>query len=520
MDSRDINKTFMQLQLRAEKLEQSEIVSTFVDAEPLVTLLQRTDHQVIYGRRGTGKTHLLSYAQGQRQIEGHLVFFIDLRSMGSNGAIYNDQNATLGERATRLLADVLIEIHNQAIAYAISNLDPSALDRMTHAVDALAEAASTVKIVGNHEEEHISGVKEFSGKKFDGGISSKPKLEMEVRQSSERDTKVSQKSSGTQVNRVVIGRAGDALRDLVLAAGAEKTWLFLDEWSAIPADVQPYLADLLRRAAFPVRHLSVKIAAIEQRSHFKLALPKGEYIGIELGADITADVNLDEFMVFDSNQERARSFFADLVFNHFHKLAPESEISTAAKLIATAFTQVNVFDEFVRASEGVARDALNILSLAAQRSMESRISMNSIRDAARTWYQRDKERPATVKPETDFLLRWLIDQVISHKKARAFLLRNDVTHPLIEELFDSRILHFLKRNISAKEAGARYDAYKLDYGCYVDLTNTSDATQGSFLLDDNSYSDVPPDDYRSIRRAVLNIEEFDAALKARLPSQN
>ena len=39
-------------------------------------------------------------------------------------------------------------------------------------------------------------------------------------------------------------------------------WILLDEWSTVPGDIQPYLADLVRRAMFSVPNISVKIAAI------------------------------------------------------------------------------------------------------------------------------------------------------------------------------------------------------------------------------------------------------------------
>jgi hypothetical protein len=39
-------------------------------------------------------------------------------------------------------------------------------------------------------------------------------------------------------------------------------------------------------------------------------------IGIELGADVGAHIDLDEFMVFEQNEERARAFFANLFFKH------------------------------------------------------------------------------------------------------------------------------------------------------------------------------------------------------------
>ncbi len=57
---------------------------------------------------------------------------------------------------------------------------------------------------------------------------------------------------------------------------------------------------------------------------------------------------------------------------------------------------------------------------------------------------------------------------------------------------------------SNDEPGARYDVYKIDYGCYVDLINTTRAPVGLFEEDDGTFIEVPHDDYRSIRRAILN----------------
>jgi hypothetical protein len=77
------------------------------------------------------------------------------------------------------------------------------------------------------------------------------------------------------------------------------------------------------------------------------------------------------------------------------------------------------------------------------------------------------------------------------------------------------VLHILKRNISTRdEPGVRYHVYKLDYGCYVDLISTVRAPLG-LLATDNAddkgaarFIDVPPDDYRAIRRAILRVDDF------------
>ena len=56
-----IHKTFINFAIRAEKVTDEILVDTFVDTAPLKDLLLTTNSQIIYGRRGTGKTHALRY---------------------------------------------------------------------------------------------------------------------------------------------------------------------------------------------------------------------------------------------------------------------------------------------------------------------------------------------------------------------------------------------------------------------------------------------------------------------------
>jgi hypothetical protein len=94
---------------------------------------------------------------------------------------------------------------------------------------------------------------------------------------------------------------------------------------------------------------------------------------------------------------------------------------------------------------------------------------------------------------------------------------------LFDALFDARVLHLLKKNVSAPEQpGVRYDAYKIDYGCYVDLLTTVREPAGLLPAGevdeiDGGFVDVPPDDYRAIRRAILDLSTFS---QNNAPSEN
>lgn len=167
----------------------------------------------------------------------------------------------------------------------------------------------------------------------------------------------------------------------------------LDEWSAIPDDLQPYLADVIRRTLFPLSNVTVLIAAIEFRSVFQLSTG-ANYVGIEVGADCSASINFDDFMVFENNPQRAKNFFEQMIFQHFQATDPtgvdEITFGSSDELINQAFTQRRVFDELVRAAEGVPRDAINILALAATRADDEKITLADIHSAAAQWFDQDK----------------------------------------------------------------------------------------------------------------------------------
>ncbi len=516
------NSAFMRLSRRAEVSDREKLAATFVDVGPLFTLLSSRDHQVMFGRRGTGKTHVLSYLADRAASEGDIVVYVDVRTVGSTGGLYADPQIPAPERATRLLIDLLSHIHDSVVDQVLAEDAPVDLAVAGPLLERLATTITQVRVEGTRDTTAALRVGATFSRTAETAAALTPsevRLGSIAREQAEdtQELQRTQRDAGVVRHVIHFGAVGQVLGELVSGMTPHRLWILLDEWSHIPLDLQPVVSDFMRRCLLPVRGVTVKIAAIEQRTNLMRRLPDGSYVGMELGADIAADVNLDDFMVFENDEERAKAFFMELI--HRHCLGLEGVDlgeagRTSEELVRASFTQRNVFAEFVRAAEGVPRDAINTLALAAQRADTRPISMNDIRASARDWYQRDKATAVRSNPEALALLHWTIDKVIGERRARAFLLRTDVRHRLIDALFDARVLHILKRNISAHDQpGVRYDAYKLDYGCYVDLINTARATQGLFAGETDeapgSYVNVPPDDYRSIRRAILDLAEFD-----------
>ncbi|HWX48155.1 MAG TPA: hypothetical protein VNZ61_08885 [Roseomonas sp.] len=508
-----------QISKRAEDLTPEEQAKSFVAIRRIDGALKSRDSRVIFGRRGTGKTHILSYMSAAANGRGDFACSIDLRTLGSNNSIYSDLSVPASVRATTLIRDLLSNIHFRVLDFYTdprSRLNDKALYT---AIEGLQSCVKTVVVTEQQQsrgkvsradalkmqaggeaklsavtlEARTSGSAEFTSSdagEWETTISGKPRLS------------VNMGDAYTQLNRVASLLPG-------------RLWILLDEWSSLPETLQPYLADFIRRAILPVQNASVCIAAIEYRSKFR-ADDADDRLGLELGSDIAADINLDDYFVYDVSPDAAVQFFGDLLYKHLSAFADPVGLSegSAKAVIANVFSQDRVFAELVRASEGVARDFINILQLAAMRSDDSKITMNEVRTAAKDWFERDKQRNLDSRKNAQELLQWIRDEVISGKKARAFLLNVSVSHPLIEFLFDERILHIARRSYSAKDdPGVRYRVWKVDYGCYVDLINTLN-NPTSFLSEGVVFSEqgdliVPDDDYRAVRRAILDIAAFD-----------
>lgn len=169
------------------------------------------------------------------------------------------------------------------------------------------------------------------------------------------------------------------------------------------------------------------------------------------------------------------------------------------------------------------RDALSIVGRAGLRAGGSKIAVAHVREAATQLYTTTKAAQLNGVPVARALLDRILSDVISVRKARAFLIKQDQTqHALIQQLVDDRILHIIKRGWSGKDKpGERYDVLQIDYGCYVHLLGTNAAPQS--LLggdDDEEFSavvgevEVPDEDYRAIRRAILDLPTMLADIAA------
>jgi hypothetical protein len=516
------NAALARLLRRAEGEDPGTLVQTFVDANALFARLSGRDDQIVFGRRGTGKTHALLYLAETLRSQGQTVVYADLRLLGSSGGIYADAGISVAEAGTRLLVDALQHVYDELVDQALTG-SATMSDMALARLDRFGDTISEVSVVGETEERTKAAV-EASGEIAAGLAGSMtpagPRLSAfsRAREAGRLGAEKETLLRGVARHRVHFGSVAGALKRLIPALAGNRLWLLLDEWSHVPLHLQPLLADLLRHCVLPIPGVTVKIAAIDQRSAFALDREDGSYIGLELGADLAADIDLDEFMVFSYERDAAVDFFAQLFHRHVGALtadapgaiSPVDPFGSPEQFVSAAFASEAAFRELVRAAEGVPRDAINIASKAALHADADKIGLQHVRDAAHSWYLLDKAASLKAKPDARDLLHWIIDKVIGRRRARGFLVRQGTESHLSEWLYDARLIHLIKRGMAAKDQpGVRYDAYAVDFGCYVDLLAARSASpRGLFRTEDDDFVDVPPDDLEVIRNAILDLDSF------------
>jgi predicted ABC-type transport system involved in lysophospholipase L1 biosynthesis ATPase subunit len=468
------------IQMRAEhETVEESLASIYVD-NGLLRRLENRSNQILVGRRGTGKTHLLLALSNLRQVRNADLryVYIDLRRIHSTG-----QNPA---KSVQVVADeFFLKVLELIQAY-------------------VTEVVCALELPGEEDRR-----------------AAQTAWEQLV------DLLASPRDPGTGAFHYEQIRV--ALETLLFRCRVELLTLLVDEWVNVPWEAQPFFAEHLRQFVLPSKLVKLKIASIEFQANY-LSRSNHRKAGFELGADISCDVDMDSYLVYDKDEEHVLTFFAQVLFNHLAIRVFENDQQTKlpidekqAAIVQSLFSHKGAFAELVRACEGVARDLLQIFAIAffefyipRQAGGRDRIDIPAIRKAAREWYNKDKHASIQSAPSLNGLLKDIITRVIGQRKARAFMVRQELSrHPLLQELFDSRIIHRLRKGWSHPDRpGERYDIFALDYGAYVDLMATKNQPQ-LFLPDGQSPGAgaediiVPFDDRRSIRRVVLEQELLD-----------
>jgi hypothetical protein len=297
---------------RAEaRIDGDLLTATFVDPQ-LTSELDTPDRQILYGRRGTGKTHVLRVMEKRlADRKSEVAIYSNLVQLGNTKYAMSDQPT---ERAAGYLRQLL-----DSVAGAFRDNERYALATASAQVNELQEVLQRQGLAleeqtEEYQEEDAVTQAANAGVKFSPTDMS-VNVGLEGKTTQKDSTKVAVVLK--PVNAIDFTQVADALRALVKAAKLTRLTLLLDEWAEVPYEVQPHLADYLKRVFFGVNGVTLKIGAIEHRSQMGLRLENNAVCGFEETADVSVVTALDDrAFSYDRDPDALVKRLAALLFRH------------------------------------------------------------------------------------------------------------------------------------------------------------------------------------------------------------
>lgn len=418
--------------------------------------LRRTaapQHQVVFGRRGSGKSCLLVHFH--RTASSH-----DVRSMYVNADIV--KRLSYPDLLIRLLVDILRNFPDKRRSRLFFRKPTFALLE-ADALEALldeAESQSVSRSVAQKTEQRVKG----GGKVRAVSLEASDALE-----SSNAVTSEYVLSKLEHLERHLTDFRA-AIEDGLTRVKAKHAAVIVDDFYLIAPAVQPDVMDYLHRL---VRGTDayLKIGTVRHRTRL-VRYDGGQTIGVERRQDM-------EFLDLDqtfADVEATKNYLSLML----DSMGAKVEIEEASKRLLSSDGLLAL----TLASGGVPRDYLNIFAEAVQAARAAgatgRITPKHVyRAAARESYRGKlsnlRQDAGGDAAPLERLFADLLQFCLREKKKTAFLISQEEAkedprgHDLVQQLMDFKFIHVVEPDTSAASGrSGRYEAYTLDFASFME----------------------------------------------------
>jgi hypothetical protein len=421
----------------------------YVDLGGNLQRFSSAQHQVIFGRRGSGKSCLQVHFLRQAEInKDPLAIYIGV-----------DEIKRLG------FPDVLIRI-----LLGVFQRLPGAKGRIFGLLKTPQSSIvrSLKELLDNPENADVS---QKDTRAAEGGVDIKPGSGtpgVTVKARRGREVTTTFKSKKLDHLERHLQDYKEALRSSI-----KGTWhtvfVLVDDFYLIKKDLQPYVVDYLHRL-FRGTDAYLKIGTIRHRT--QLRVHAGQTIGVELAQDVE-EISLDK--TFESFEETN---------SYLHSMLLEMGAVGHKEINVAGLFNNDAPRALTLASGGVPRDFLNIfvdaIDLSVRAGKLDRLTPTFIYKAAALHSYNSKL--ANIQEEAGYdaeaLGRVFADLVtfcLKEKRKTAFLVNIEDAreypeqHELLQQLMDFKLIHVISQNTSAASGRqGRYVAYTLDFSIFME----------------------------------------------------
>lgn len=497
---------------RAERVDMQTAVETFYDSD-IISHLENRNHEIIQGKRGTGKTHTLYVLKHKLEKKNQHCFLFDCKKVG-NATTRPKHEISVEDRAIGIVQDFLTDFHQDLLQYFSDFLffdNDERKDWLEILLDKLFEFGTDSENA-NRKYEQTRGHTVKTGKSENNShsvslfpLATAFSSSGNRQQEGEATNMISE--TGETYDKIRFPAVFDCINQIATTTKTEFV-ILIDEWSHLPLDIQPHFAEFVQCCLIPSSHVTVKIASVSGMTNYCIRDQSGTY-GLELKDDITVAVDFDTRYTFDRDPKATCENLYNILLAHLKakNVVPDINLSKLENLL---FKDERSSILLARAAEGNPRDFISILGMCISEIgaiEESRkIDTHIICRASMEWYEREKVE--TLLPLQKKFLSEITRYIVEVKHSRGFAVNKDyLLHPAFKVLIDARVLHVIHTKVQVTNLSDNDLAIiVLDFGLYANKLMTN---YDIHFLQDDPYETAIFGKLNERDRYNLNLYPFD-----------
>ncbi|HML07310.1 MAG TPA: hypothetical protein VK430_04175 [Xanthobacteraceae bacterium] len=525
-----------QVWLKAEDLP--SFLPFYVDQGHLELLLDNAN-QLIVGRRGTGKTHLLGafheFVSSEKKDSASLMISIleaypktpptlqmesdEFASRKVSHEIFHGFLRVFFKRFLDLITARLRALQESCSKEDYKGIFSDANDRLTQLLEAIEigrtyPVRSSIKSRTSESED----TDKSGGVGVGAGVRNwVPQLKGRIGLSAKKNHKKSSKKNTETEGMLSVDlfEVRELILDIIDITKINTLYILIDEWMELdkntPSRLQAAFAQLLKATFFNSGRISVKIASVWHETTLYDRNDMERSKGIQIGHDIMLAADLDS--AFLTRPEEVFEFCKRLLFKRLthvcEELAPLQKDSAVSDVFITElFDNLDNYKAFIAASHGIPRDIMHIFqicSLHIRRNFSNNcIDFSLIADVAKNRYKQQKRKQIDPNSPAQKLLN-LINKYMENSGHRLFLVENMQSgSSALRKLVDEELIHQIPSAVTHRSISDTHKTYHIDYGNYADwiATKKSDVSE---LLNEFVIPTFPRNFERSIKDYTINI---------------
>lgn len=496
------------LKLTSDNVEMSDCYYLCANKQNIKDLLSK-DHQVIWGRRGTGKTTLLKaftyYINYLQQEPNCVAIYIVMAKAipleeeiaavtgdGSSLAVY------IFSKLINRICDALEEIYNIRSGTMDSAAEKKFLDAFYELQDYL-EIYQTCIQGGELSVDNLksSEIKKEFGREVGAKINAAEGILNLCVNLFRSKTKTNNcKQSYAITGRIQFVLETDIISNLISlmldALGITLTYICLDEYSEMDKiserPIQSKVAQLIKQVFFKDAKYSVKIATIWSKS--KLHTRGGNRVeGIEYQQDIFEGPDLD-IMFMEQNADIV-NYFKELLVNAY-LMGQENEIKDRGKNALYDYIESDIFSEaglrhLICGSQGVSRTFVILAKSYLQHFVKEKsgqVKLSTVYEIIKHQYLED------VRSKIPYYTVYKsVDEYLSNNLCRYFLFTRDDYNrckTLIKYLSSRGVFMQMPGHLTNRRIRDAYKLFVVHYGNYLDALESASSKKGRKVLEDDA----------------------------------